>query len=164
MKINEIEEYIKYQQNKENIPKNRWIGVIIHHSFSSDTQLDNWKAIKEYHIKKRGFRDVGYHFGIEYINGKLEYQIGRALDWNGAHCIGCNQTHLGICLVGCYDEKEPSQEQYQAIIDLIKLLKKYFDIKEIFGHREMIEKFRNEPLKSCPGWKFDFSKLKSIFK
>ncbi len=159
MNLNEIENYLGF--NYKSV-KEKWTGIVIHHSATVDGIQENWSSIKEYHIKKRGWRDIGYHFGIEKVGTKLEYQIGRRLDWNGAHCVGLNQTHLGICLVGNYDEIEPAQEQYEYLSNLIIIIRKFFDIKEVIGHREAIERLKNEPWKSCPGIKFDLDKVRQM--
>lgn len=160
MQLDEIREYLDLNFK---LVQDKWTGIVIHHSLTLDDKvLSNWQAIRNYHTNKRGWRDIGYHFGVEYINNQLEYQIGRQLDWNGAHCVGLNQTHLGICLVGNYDEKSPSEEQYIALKNLILLLKQYFKITEVIGHREAIERLKNEPMKSCPGKKFDMDYLRKI--
>ncbi len=156
MNLNEIENYI--QINYKPV-KAKWSGIVIHHSDTMDGDKKDWEAIRRYHIYNNHWKDIGYHFGVENISKKLEYQIGRPLHWNGAHCIGFNQTHLGICLVGNFDIKEPTPEQYKSLKDLIILIKKYFAIKEVIGHRDAIIRFRNEPIKTCPGLKFDMSKI-----
>lgn len=156
MTLNDIKSYleINYKPVKE-----KWVGIVLHHSDTMDGIQNEWEAIKKYHIIKNGWRDIGYHFGIENIKNKLEYQIGRKLSWNGAHTVGLNQTHLGICLVGNFDIKEPTPEQYQSLKDLIIVIRKYFGIKEVIGHRDAIERLKNEPMKTCPGEKFDIKKV-----
>ncbi len=156
MNLNEIEKYIQF--NYKPI-KEKWRGIVIHHSDTMDGDKKDWEAIRRYHVYNNHWKDIGYHFGVENISKKLEYQIGRPLHWNGAHCIGFNQNFLGICLVGDYDNISPSQDQYDYIKGLILLIKKYFLIRDILLHREAIEIYRNEPIKTCPGIKFDKNKI-----
>jgi len=87
-----------------------WKGVVWHHSFSADTVVRNWDAIKKYHTSYRidftvvteadyhirlrnkhgkyyqkPWRAVGYHGGVELYNGDPVYNEGRPLNMIGAH-------------------------------------------------------------------------------
>jgi len=147
-----------------------WHAIIIHHSATTDGRINDARAIKLWHMGKTGrsdpksdnynpyiakpMRDVGYHALIEIVDTKLEIITGRSLAWDGGHTIGMNSKAIGICLVGNFDIKEPTPEQYFFISSLCRAYKNKFNIKnsDIFPHR----KFAN---KTCPGSKFDMVKL-----
>lgn len=52
--------------------------------------------IRKWH-KAQGWSDVGYHYVIR-RSGLVE--LGRALEWQGAHVSGHNHEAIGVCLVG----------------------------------------------------------------
>lgn len=90
--------------------------------------------------KKRGWRDVGYHFIIR-RNG--EVQPGRPLDQQGAHVYGHNRDNIGVSLVGGVDsdnkaENNFTETQFDALRFLItELAGKYaIEEKNICGHRD----------------------------
>jgi N-acetylmuramoyl-L-alanine amidase len=140
----------------------KWSGIVVHHSLTRDGAVADWDAIREYHIKNNRWQDIGYHFGIEYVNGKIIYRLGRNLDINGAHTKGFNDTHLGICLVGNYDLYHPENDKMTALTDLCVFLMKFFDIKleNIIGHRESYVMLGVPIEKSCPGKMFDMECLR----
>ena len=84
--------------------------VIIHHSASQ-----NWtyKDVLAYHINRETDKvrwgDIGYHFVIE-KNGTIK--VGRWDFAEGYHCVGQNQSSIGICVLGDFTiEKSPTKEQ-----------------------------------------------------
>lgn len=140
-----------------------WKGILIHHSLTEDSGTVSWDAIRRFHMDPNGpaqyrMRDIGYHAGIELIDGKYEVLFGRPLDWIGAHCPDVNRTHLGFLFVGNYDVITPTREMLRtACSRVIRPWMKAFDIKpsEIQAHREYAPK-------TCPGKLFDMGILKMI--
>ena len=57
---------------------------------TSAAEIDRWH-------KARGWRMIGYHYGIRW-NGTIEK--GRTDTMQGAHTRGLNSRSLGICLSG----------------------------------------------------------------
>jgi N-acetylmuramoyl-L-alanine amidase len=135
----------------------RWDRIIIHHSATKDGETVDWQAIRRYHVQEKKWDDIGYHFGLEYINGYYELLIGRPLIQTGAHTIGQNHCGIGICVVGNYDLIEPCTMQYELLATLCKDLCWRFTISpaNIYAHNQ----FAN---KTCPGNMFDMEKLKTI--
>lgn len=122
--------------------------IILHHSATRDGKTVSWDAIRRYHIS-RGWREIGYHFGIELIGNHYEILVGRMLNEIGAHCRGYNKIAVGICFLGNFEYREPATEQVVLGIKLIKALKEIFNISDgnILGHRNLAGT-------KCPGAKF----------
>lgn len=135
--------------------------IILHHSATKDSGTVSWNAIRRYHINECKWGDIGYHFGIEYIEdkgdplGSYEILIGRTIDKAGAHTTGKNSNSIGICFVGDFDLQPPPQSQWDAGLKLVRWLCQEFTISKalIYGHRD----FAN---KTCPGIMFDVEKFK----
>uniref|UniRef100_A0A6H1ZL64 Putative N-acetylmuramoyl-L-alanine amidase n=1 Tax=viral metagenome TaxID=1070528 RepID=A0A6H1ZL64_9ZZZZ len=132
--------------------------IILHHSLTKDSESVSWGAIKRYHTEELGWRDIGYHFGIEQVGNDVQIFTGRMMTDAGAHCkeMGMNRTSLGICFVGNYDDEDPPLEIWNTGIRLVRTLMEVFNIpkKNIYGHYEF------SPHKSCPGVRFDVDKFR----
>jgi|WetSurSiteA1Bulk_404760.scaffolds.fasta_scaffold00002_28 N-acetylmuramoyl-L-alanine amidase len=140
--------------------------IILHHSLTKDSGTVSWSAIRNYHVHTNGWKDIGYHFGIEKVTNPndsyLVYEIllGRFADMVGSHVEGHNYGSLGICFVGNYDEEEPSSTMINKGVDLVSWLCRLYKIKPeyILGHRD----FNSH--KSCPGKLFDVEKFRDLVK
>ena len=134
----------------------RWSHIMLHHSLTKDGATVSWQAIRKYHKETMGWKDIGYHFGMELINDQHEILIGRNLDQEGAHCVGMNQKAIGICFVGNFDEAPVPFDQWRKGIAFVATLCKIFDIlpQFIVGHRDYAPK-------SCPGKLFDLRIFRS---
>jgi hypothetical protein len=143
---------------------------MLHHSLTKDGATVSWQAIRKYHKETMGWKDIGYHFGIEQIGaisppnpplekggeGGFEILVGRNLDQEGAHCIGMNQEAIGICFIGNFDETPVPFDQWRKGVAFVASLCKIFDIlpQFIVGHRDYAPK-------SCPGKLFDLRIFRS---
>lgn len=144
--------------------------IIIHCSATPRTMDIGTKEIRQWH-KKRGWRDIGYHYVIR-RNGIVE--AGRPVEQTGAHVKGRNRNSIGICLIGGYnkDNTTPSftQKQYNSLFKLINKLRDKYDIDyaAVGGHRDTYPDkdgngiiSKNEWLKDCPcfdvrSWYIDY--------
>jgi N-acetylmuramoyl-L-alanine amidase len=132
--------------------------IIIHHSLTKDGTVNDWKAIRRYHIEEKGWDDIGYHYGIENVGGKIVVQKGRAENVIGAHCLGMNDKSIGICVVGNYDLTEPTEWALKVLVNLCTDICKRYSLnpEDIETHH----KYAN--YKTCPGTKFPMWKLRQM--
>ncbi|MFW5966141.1 MAG: N-acetylmuramoyl-L-alanine amidase [Persicimonas sp.] len=107
----------------------------IHHTTGPN---DTAKSVQNYHMDKRGWLDVGYHYMID-KQGKI-YQ-GNPVDRQGAHAYGHNVGNIGIALLGDYENNEPHQAQIDAVGKLMRQLADKYGIEvdqdTVSGHRDL---------------------------
>lgn len=127
-----------------------WSAVVWHHSETKDGETKDWDAIRRYHIKEKGWRDIGYHFGIERVGGVLGVKIGRPLSMVGGHCLGMNEQAIGICVIGNFDLAAPDAETCRMVVSLGREISAHFRLKPAAHHYH--REFTKE--KNCPGLKF----------
>lgn len=108
------------------------------------------EAIRQMHIKERGWRDIGYHWLIDrdgtVLPGREETEIG-------AHVAGHNSGTIGISLFGGITSKpkDPFLKNFTAqqggtLLDLIGDIRARTTIITIRGHNEV------DSGKACPGF------------
>lgn len=108
------------------------------------------EAIRQMHIKERGWRDIGYHWLIDrdgtVMQGRKETEVG-------AHVAGHNSGTIGISLFGgltskAHDlfSKNYTREQEEALRLLIEQIMGRTTIKRVRGHNEV------DSGKACPGF------------
>lgn len=144
--------------------------VVIHHSFTGDSTLNNWEAIRKYHVETNGWVDVGYHYGIEDVGGKIVLQEGRSPLSTGAHCkeMNMNAVAFGVCIVGNFDEAPPSLAKLYFLRDFCYALMVNYSIpaQNVIGHREagMMAGFdwMKGQYKTCPGKLFPLVSLRDM--
>lgn len=134
--------------------------IVIHHSLTKDGKTVDWDAIRKYHMTDPGHRwvDIGYHYGIENVNGEYKIMIGRP-EWAvGAHCKENSMNHksLGICVVGNYDLGLPPEEAMEQLVILCaNLCYKYkIPVANIVPHSKYAT------YKTCPGKMFVMEELR----
>ncbi|WP_258186785.1 N-acetylmuramoyl-L-alanine amidase [Vibrio splendidus] len=113
--------------------------ITVHCSATPPQQDVDVAEIRRWH-KKKGWRDVGYHFVIR-RNGDVE--LGRPLSQTGAHVKGHNKSNIGICLVGgCNADLQPEDNftlaQRKALFGLMAALQEQFLISDenVKGHKD----------------------------
>ena len=136
-----------------NLKTSRTINEIIVHCAATPEGKDfTVEQIREWHVKGRGWKDIGYHFVI-YRDGSIHK--GRPIDQVGAHCLNHNQHSIGICYIGgCTAEgKRPKDTrtpaQKTALLELLTALRSLYKKASIHSHSD----FAN---KACPA--FDATK------
>jgi len=99
--------------------------------------------IRRWHVKERGFTDVGYHYVI-LLDGTI--QTGRPIERVGAHVKNHNKNSIGICYIGGKNGVDTRTiPQKISLIYLIGTLKRQFKNAVVQGHRD----FANVQ-KACP--------------
>ncbi len=137
----------------------KWTFIILHHSA---TETGDAAKFDKAH-RARGWDELGYHFviGNGSLSGDGEIEVGSR--WRkqkrGAHCAvrghpEYNRRGIGICLVGNFNNHEPSGAQMQSLVWLVRGLMERYDVPKsrILGHGML------EPT-DCPGKQFDYEKL-----
>ena len=142
--------------------------IVIHHSLTEDGKTVSWGAIRKYHMEVRGWRECGYHFGIELIGDHYEILMGRMPDQMGAHALEAqmNYRSLGICAVGDFDKIIPPDDILRKLEELVNWLMYEFKIPKdnVIGHRDvgLMAKYdwTKGQYKTCPGKLFPLDKFK----
>lgn len=120
----------------------RNINKIIVHCTATPEGMDyTVEKIRAQH-KAQGWSDIGYHYVI-YRDGTIH--DGRSVDLVGSHCVGHNANSIGVCYVGGCDKKmKPkdtrTDEQKDALVKLLKDLRKKYPKAKIYGHRDFSSK------------------------
>ena len=122
--------------------------IVIHCADTPPTMDIGSDEIRQWHIKERGWKDIGYHYVIR-RNGIVEK--GRDLDHDGdvdeevgAHVAGFNSHSIGICLVGGKPKANFTVEQWDSLKKLVKGLSFTYKQVEVVGHCDL------DPHKTCP--------------
>jgi len=155
-------------------------GIVVHHSATIDNPNSYcWDAIKRFHTapppEGNGWKDIGYHLGLEHADNFVPFLAGRSMYEFGAHAyhdFGTSVSDynsgdfasIGICCVGNYDLEYPPADIYYRLVYMVQKLRKQFKMRrgvELFvkGHRETYAP-HGPILKSCPGRLFDMDKLR----
>lgn len=112
--------------------------LVIHCSATPEGRAHTAKDIDLWH-KQRGFTEIGYNYVI-LLDGTIE--LGRDVDKIPAHVEGYNKDSIGICYIGGVDKNtlQPKDTrtlfQKEALIKLLKELRKLYPDAEIQGHRD----------------------------
>lgn len=127
--------------------------IIMHHSLTRDEDTVSWDAIRRYHVKELGWKDIGYHYGVELVGDTYEILVGRQLNERGAHCKqkGMNGRSVGICLIGNFDRDRVPEAQFHLAAKLVAGLLTQLDLPTgaIFNHSDFARH------KTCPGEYFN---------
>jgi N-acetyl-anhydromuramyl-L-alanine amidase AmpD len=146
------------------VKSERWECIVIHHSatpFGGAARFD--RAHRE-----RGFDELGYHFvignGTDTADGQVEVGPRWRAQKYGAHCRSpedyYNEHGIGICLVGNFDESQPTTAQAQSLAKLVKYLSRTYDIpaSHVYTHGGITG------MTHCPGKNFDLKALRKAVK
>lgn len=116
--------------------------IVIHYSATYPDQDMTRADIDKMH-KKRGFREIGYHWFIR-RDGTLEE--GRAEGTLGAHVKRHNSGTIGICFAGGIERStgsnvgvwNPTPEQEKTMLALIAdIQKRHPTARKVVGHRNL---------------------------
>jgi len=122
--------------------------IVVHCSATPEGKHFSTDTIRDWHVKERGWSDIGYHYVVE-LDGKVI--SGRPVQRAGAHVKSYNRSSIGICYVGgmTKDMKSPkdtrNKEQLESLICLLWELKEEYPNAIIKGHRDF-------STKACPSF------------
>ncbi|MFA5794814.1 MAG: peptidoglycan recognition family protein [Candidatus Brocadiia bacterium] len=140
----------------------QWKYIIIHHSA---TKNGSAKIFDRYHREEKGLAEgLAYHFVIGNGTNSKDGQVETGARWDkqipGVHCWDgkMNQQSIGICLVGDFDQKNPTEKQVSALLKLLKELCQKYNIPSgnIVVHRDVDKGETN-----CPGKNFSLDTVKT---
>lgn len=134
--------------------------IVIHHSLSPDRGLGDWQDIVKWHYIDNGWDHVGYHYGVEEMNGLLVCHKGRPEIYKGAHSIPVNSNSLAVCIIGNFDLEPPSPVILDAAAQVVRELVERYSIPfhSIKGHSETMQN------RTCPGAYFDMDSFRDKVK
>lgn len=124
------------------------VTKVILHCSDWDGEPQTTETIRSWHFQ-RGFKEIGYHWVIR-KDGVLE--PGRPMTQQGAHCLGQNDTSIGICLCGRHMFTEV---QFVTLRRLLKFVHDIFPAATLHGHNEFNQN------KTCPN--FDLGGLRDFW-
>ncbi|NPV66366.1 MAG: N-acetylmuramoyl-L-alanine amidase [Anaerolineae bacterium] len=117
--------------------------VVIHHSANyGRDDIDTLLYIQRRHREERGWADVAYHF---FVGREGMIYAGRPLDVRGTHVAGYNTGSVGVCLLGNFEETEPTVSQLANTLLLVQWLAAILGLTHLAGHSEF------NPETECPG-------------
>jgi hypothetical protein len=121
--------------------------ITIHHSASYNRVHggNGVKGIQNYHMDNQRWSDIGYHYLVDQDGTIYE---GNPENRQGAHVLNQNSGNLGICLLGHFDNGDPTDAQLKAAAHLTKHLANKYNIglnrNNVKGHGERMAT-------ACPG-------------
>lgn len=152
------------------LPDSRVTHLVIHYS-ATPVERDFTSADIDRMHRKRGFREIGYHFFIR-KNGAVEH--GRDLSQPGrfevgAHSKGENSSSIGICYEGGVTLAAPNKgydsrtaDQKRAMIEIITEMQARFPGAIVEGHRDMPGAATQCPGFDARAWWDDESRKQAI--
>jgi hypothetical protein len=121
--------------------------ITVHHTATpADRPGERVASIRDYHVRERGWQDVGYHFLVG-EDGSI--WPGRSLALPGAHVAGQNERNLGIAFIGDYvagPTREPPPAALHAARRLLEILVRAYGVSRyrVLFHRDLAAT-------ECPG-------------
>lgn len=108
-----------------------------------NTTMTRLQHIQRFHMKDRGWGDVGYHYIIDRAGRVWE---ARPIQYQGAHVADMNEHNVGIMLLGNFDKQSPSNIQLATAQSMVStIMSKYnVPVHRVYTHQEL------KPTQ-CPG-------------
>ena len=119
-------------------PRKRADFIAVHCSDTPPSMHIGEIEIRRWH-EQRGWLDIGYNV---IIRRSADIEIGRPLDYRGAHVAGYNHKSIGVCMIGGKHETtgEPEDNftpgQYESLLITLRFLWRYAPGALAQGHRD----------------------------
>jgi N-acetyl-anhydromuramyl-L-alanine amidase AmpD len=144
----------------------KWTAIMIHHS---GTKNGDTAIFDKWHRENNHWQGVGYDFVIGNGSNSGDGQVEVTFRWQkqvtGAHVGGtpgnwANKDGIGICLVGDFNQTQPTSAQMQSLVKLVRFLQNRYGIPKsrIYGHNTTPGA---GTVTDCPGRNFPMGWLKS---
>ncbi|MBL9085701.1 MAG: N-acetylmuramoyl-L-alanine amidase, partial [Planctomycetia bacterium] len=123
-----------------------WTAIVVHHSATRRGSV----ALFDTQHRAKGWGGVGYAFvignGTDTGDGEIEVTFRWREQRDGVHAKGWDDVSIGICLVGNYEETPPTPAQREALVRLVRHLRRRFSIpaERVVAHQKL------NPT-ACPG-------------
>ena len=126
--------------------------VIVHQTDTDDATVE---SVRNYHVNVKGWRDIGYHWGVEKVDRVYRVHMGRLPTETGAHVGGKNSTSIGVCLVGNFSRAKPPAELLKYAAKFVSWLSWVSGDLPVVGHNELANT-------ECPGKHFDMDRFREM--
>lgn len=147
--MNIIETNLEFTSLSKRNSTNR---IILHHTGVS--ALQSVEVIHNYHKNTNKWAGIGYHF---YVRKDGSIYRGRPEEMIGAHAYGANSDSIGICAEGNFNNETMSEEQKNAMKELVIYLKEKYNITKVQNHSDTIST-------SCPGRNYPLEEIENAVK
>jgi hypothetical protein len=127
----------------------RWSVIVLHHSATASGGAARFDTMH----RARGWDGVGYDFvignGTDTPDGAIETTFRWREQRDGAHAKGWNDLAIGVCLVGNFEETDPTAAQTASLVRLVRHLRRRFHVpgERVVGHGALGSTL-------CPGRRF----------
>jgi LysM repeat protein len=151
---------LKAKLDRTTVSSKRWKNIVIHHS---GTTLDTLSSMDRYHRNERHMENgLAYHFvignGVRTKDGEIYIGQRWSKQLDGGHLVSSaqNRISIGICLVGDFNKRAPSEKQLESLRELTVYLLNRCGLSKanVQTHRQI-----NARPTQCPGGKFPTSKF-----
>ncbi len=117
--------------------------ITIHHDgmnpFTSTSQSESARRlelIRQSHVNKRGWADIGYHYIIDPAGRVWQ---GRSVQYQGAHVQDQNEGNLGIMCMGNYDRQVATTAMVSSLTRFLASQMKLYGVatRRVYTHQEI---------------------------
>jgi hypothetical protein len=131
-----------------------WKSIVLHHSATDQGNVSSIDAVHRTQKDRRGrpWLGIGYHFvvgnGRQMADGEVQPTFRWLQQLAGAHAGSrdYNESGIGICLIGNFDERAPTAKQLASVRELLQTLARRYAIP-----RERILRHLDVQATLCPG-------------
>jgi N-acetyl-anhydromuramyl-L-alanine amidase AmpD len=108
-----------------------------------NTTMTRLQHIQRFHMKDRGWGDVGYHYIIDRAGRVWE---ARPIQYQGAHVADMNEHNVGIMVLGNFEKQLPSNIQMASAQMMTSFIMGQYSVPvhRVYTHQEL------KPTQ-CPG-------------
>ncbi len=111
--------------------------LVVHHSaFYEADGLATLLEAQRLHRDDRGWADLGYHYLVDKDGTIYE---GRNLGVRGVHTQGHNTGSAGVCLLGDFRHRRPTQAQWNGLAALSRWLIAELGLTHLAAHNQFNE-------------------------